>query len=95
MLCILQVAATTLHHKALQAQQLASDAHASSSNREGAAAMHQQPTASLASGSQPVATAAIEHSRVADVAVKREDEELHQKRAAERRGLPTNVDGFK
>jgi len=34
-------------------------------------------------------------ARAAELALKREDAELNQRAASERRGLPSNVDGFK
>lgn len=84
-LCMTQVAATTMHHKALQ-QQLAGNTHSTTSA---------QPAVAMPSSSNHGPTASVLHSKVAEIAVKREDEELHQKRAVERRGLPSNVDGFK
>ena len=86
----MQVAATTLYHKALH-QQLAADTQALPC---AAATNQQQSTIALSSSSQHGADAS-QVRQVADIAIKREDEELHHKCSVERRGLPSSVDGFK
>ena len=90
------MAATTLHHKSLQ--QLPSEKPSTVETAD-LADTQQQQAVGMPSGSSQGLSGAVGQgkaaSKAAELALRKEDEELQQKRALERRGLPNNVDGFK
>ena len=99
----MQVAATTLHHKALQftrAQDTDAQLSTQSAVPDGERSQG-QPLAALpvaAADSRAVTgtdKASKLAARAAELALSREDAELSQKAVSERRGLPSNVEGFK
>ena len=97
---VFQVAATTLHHRSLQLNTQAipeGSAKQAQPKPEGqlvpqAATALPSPAASNSplAGSDSKAAA-----RAAQLALNREDAELSQRVASERRSLPSNVEGFK
>lgn len=89
-----QVAATTLHHKSLQ-QQPSEKLSTTGPDLACPADGRQQLGVGMPSGSSQGLSGGVGQGKAAELALKREDEELQQKRALERRGLPNNVDGFK
>ena len=100
----MQVAATSMHHKALQLQPPTTQAGSASDK-----AQHQHPGESKPQGQAPAAlplqaASSPQHGsdrtskmavRATELAVKREDAELSHRADSERRNLPSNVDGFK
>lgn len=101
----MQVAATTFHHKAQQLPAALQDANehqpgqASGSDLKSPqgrfpAALPHPAAVSGATGGADDRTGQWA-ARAAELALKREDAELSQRAAAERRGLPSNVEGFK
>lgn len=102
---MMQVAATTLHHKAQQLPAALQDAsehqtgQASGSDLKSpqghAPAALAPPTALGGATSGADDKTSKLAARAAELALKREDAELSQRAAAERRGLPSNVEGFK
>lgn len=105
----MQVAATTLHHKGLQLtdpQNPGDPAAAHDQNLSGASPSQAKslPGHSPAALPSPAANSRAPSgfgktsklaARAAELALKREDAELDQRAASERRGLPSNVEGFK
>ena len=103
------MAATTLHHKALHLpdpQSHTGSGMTHDQNLSGAAPPHDtspkgqhQSALSISAASGKVPKTHDESgkfiARAAELALKREDAELGQRAAAERRGLPSNVEGFK
>ena len=99
---LLKVAATTLHHKALQlsSQAIPEDPTRQQQLQEQVLPQGQAATAlpGPAAGNSPSVgpdktskTAAL----AAELALKREDAELSHRAASERRNLPSNMEGFK
>ena len=84
----LQVAATTLHHKALQADRQQYPEMQSSPE----ALLSQATGSSRQAGPDKGSKAA---AQAAELALKREDAELTRKLESERKHLPSNVEGFK
>ena len=102
---LVQVAATTLHHKAQQLPAALQDANQhppgqaagsdlNSPQGHSPAALVPPPVVSGATNGADDKTSKLA-ARAAELALKREDAELGQRAAAERRGLPSNVEGFK
>lgn len=102
---LVQVAATTLHHKAQQLPAALPDAtehqpgqaaglHIKSPQGHSPAALAPPAAAGRATSGADDKTSKLT-ARAAELALKREDAELSQRAAAERRGLPSNVEGFK
>ena len=98
-----QVAATTLHHRALQVTRAQdTDAHmpGQSAVSDGERSQGQPPSALPAAAADSKAVNGTDKAgklaaRAAELALSREDAELSQKAVSERRGLPSNVEGFK
>lgn len=101
----MQVAATTLHHKALQFTR-AQDTDAQLPRQSVVpddTSSHGQPQAALPAAAAAADSRAVNGTdkasklaiRAAELALSREDAELSQKAVSERRGLPSNVEGFK
>jgi len=102
---LMQVAATTLHHKAPQLPAALQEANehqpgqaagSDLKSRQGRspAALPPQAAGFGATSGADDKTSKLA-ARAAELALKREDAELNQRAASERRGLPSNVDGFK
>lgn len=98
------MAATTLHHRSLQLNPQAipeGSAKQAQQRPEGQAVSQGQAATALpipAAGNSPLAGSATTSKAaawVAELVLKREDAELSQRVASERRNLPSNVEGFK
>ncbi len=102
---LVQVAATTLHHKAQQLPAALQDANEHQLGQAAGSDLKSPQGRSPAALAPPAAVSGATSgaddktsklaARAAELALKREDAELNQRAAAERRGLPSNVEGFK
>ncbi|KAL0038560.1 hypothetical protein WJX77_010735 [Trebouxia sp. C0004] len=100
-----EVAATTLHHKAQQLPAALQDAHYTQPSQaagsdltspQGRSPAALPPLAAVSGAESGADDKTIKlASWAAELALKREDAELNQRAASERRGLPSNVEGFK
>jgi len=100
-----QVAATTLHHKAQQLPAALQDTNGHQPGQAAESDLKSPQGRSPAALPHPAAVSGATSraddktsklaARAAELALKREDAELSQRAASERRGLPSNVEGFK
>ena len=101
----MQVAATTLHHKAQQLPAALQDTNGHQPGQAAESDLKSPQGRSPAALPHPAAVSGATSraddktskfaARAAELALKREDAELSQRAASERRGLPSNVEGFK